>query len=116
MSTPQHAVAGGEESRYLLRPHAAIGGQGVGEIDDGGALVADDIEITLTSVGPQKHSVQSSRRTLGPRAFSGKCPPPRRNTRAFTPVFAGYGWYPDFRPKMRQCKSAQAVRTARAHA
>src|SRR5580692_4070520 len=29
---------------------------------------------------------------------------PRESIRAFTPVFAGYGWNPVFRPKMRQCE------------
>jgi hypothetical protein len=38
-----------------------------------------------------------------------KMPAPAQGIRAFTPVFAGYGWIPVFRPKMRQRKNARAV-------
>src|ERR1700694_703809 len=46
----------------------------------------------------EEWSTRSGAFPRGTKAFSGKCPPPRRR-----------GWNPVFRPKMRQCKNARAV-------
>ena len=52
----QDAIAGGQQRRQLLRPHAAVGCQGVGKTDDGGVLWPDQIVIKIACGAIDQHA------------------------------------------------------------
>ena len=51
----QHAEAGAEQRRHLLGPHAAIGGERMGDAEDGPGLGADKVVVDPASVQGKQH-------------------------------------------------------------
>ncbi len=55
----QHAIAGAEQRRHLLRPHAAVGGERMGDAEDGSGLGSDEVVVDPASIEGQQHRFSS---------------------------------------------------------